>query len=232
MKFNPPLVKGKLIRRYKRFLADVELENGEIVVAHCTNSGTMKTCLEENAPVCLTPVNDPKRKTKFTWEMIYINHGWIGINTSVPNLLAYQWIKEGTIKKLKGYTTVKREVTFGDSRFDVYAENEQEKCFIEVKNVTMKTGNYARFPDAVTSRGLKHLETLARVKKHGIRAVMLYVIQRMDIDTFGSAFEIDPAYAAALARVHRQGVEIIPVQVKVSPEGIEYWRELPFDLSV
>ena len=96
----------------------------------------------------------------------------------------------------------------------------------------MKAGNYARFPDAITTRGLKHLETLARVKKQGIRAVMLYVIQRMDIDTFGSAFDIDPVYASALAKVHRQGVEIIPVQVKVSPEGIEYWRELPFDLSV
>ena len=121
MKFSQPLIPGKLIRRYKRFLTDVELENGETVVAHCTNSGSMKSCIEEGAPVYLTPVNDPKRKTKFTWEMIYINNGWVGINTSVPNLLAYEWIKNGVLEPLRGYTSVKREVTFGDSRFDVYA---------------------------------------------------------------------------------------------------------------
>jgi len=231
MTFNPPLIKGKLIRRYKRFLADVELENGNIVVAHCTNSGSMKTCIEEGAPVYLTPVNDPKRKTKFTWEMIFINNDWIGINTSVPNLLAFEWIKSGVIEKLKGYTTVKREVKFGDSRFDVYAENETEKCFVEVKNVTMKVDNFARFPDAVTTRGLKHLETLLKVKQSGMRAVMLYVIQRMDVDVFGPAQNIDPDYAKALVKVHQQGVETIPVQVKVTPRKIEFYRELPFDLS-
>ncbi len=227
MKFEQ-LIKGKLIRRYKRFLADVQLDTGEVIVAHCTNSGSMKTCLEEGAPVYLTPVNDPKRKTKFTWELIYINNGWIGINTSVPNKLAYEWVKSGIIDKLSGYTTVKREVKFGDSRFDIYAENQREQCFVEVKNVTMKVDSFARFPDAVTTRGLKHLETLLKVKQSGIRAVMLYVIQRMDVDYFGPARDIDPEYAKALLKVHQQGVEIIPVQVKVSPEKIEYWHELPF----
>ena len=230
MVFNPPLLKGKLIRRYKRFLADVALENGEVVVAHCTNSGSMKTCIEENAPVYVTPVNDPKRKTKFTWEMIYINNDWIGVNTSIPNLLAFEWIKSGVIDKLKGYTTVKREVKFDNSRFDVFAENKTEKCFVEVKNVTMKVNHFARFPDAVTTRGLKHLETLLKVKQSGMHAVMLYVIQRMDVDVFGAAQDIDPNYAKALVNVHQQGVEIIPVQVKVTPHKIEYYRELPFNL--
>ena len=230
MKFNTKLVRGRLIKRYKRFLADVLLDSGETVTAHCTNSGSMKTCIEEGAPVYLTPVNDPNRKTKFTWEMIYINNNWIGVNTSIPNLLAFQWVKEGVIKRLSGYTFVKREVKFGDSRFDVYAENENERCFIEVKNVTMKAGNFARFPDAVTTRGLKHLNTLAEVKEEGIRAVMLYVIQRMDVEAFGPARLIDSAYANALTEVHQQGVEIIPVQVKVTPQGISYWRELPFEL--
>lgn len=230
MLFNPPLIKGKLLRRYKRFLTDVELETGEVVVAHCTNSGSMKTCLEEDAPVFLSPINNPKRKTKFTWELIYINNRWIGINTSVPNLLVYSWIKNGVIEKLQGYTMVKREVKFSNSRFDVYAENETERCFIEVKNVTMKAGEFARFPDAVTTRGLKHLETLIEVKKQGIRAVMLYVIQRMDVEKFGTARDIDPAYAAALLKAYKEGVEIIPVQVKVSPKGIHFWRELPFEL--
>ncbi len=231
MKFSQPLIPGKLIRRYKRFLTDVELENGEVVVAHCTNSGSMKSCIEEGAPVYLTPVNDPKRKTKFTWEMIYINNGWVGINTSIPNLLAYEWIKNGVIEPLKGYTNVKREVKFGDSRFDVYAENDAERCFIEVKNVTLKEDKWARFPDAVTSRGLKHLNTLVKVKEQGIRSVMLYIIQRMDVDIFGPARDIDLAYAEALKDACQKGVEIIPVQVKVTPASIDFWRILPFDLS-
>ncbi len=230
MKFTQKLVHGKLIKRYKRFLADVELDDGTVVTAHCTNSGTMKTCLETGAPVYLTPVDDPKRKTKFTWEMIFMNGGWIGINTSVPNLLAFEAIRDGKIEKLSGYTFVKREVAFGDSRFDIYAENEQEKCFVEVKNVTMKAGDFARFPDAVTTRGRKHLETLMQVKKQGIRAVMLYVIQRMDVEKFGTANNIDPGYAQTLQKAHAVGVEIIPVQASVSPEGIEIVRELPFEI--
>lgn len=230
MKFKSPLVRGTLIRRYKRFLADVQLESGEIVTAHCTNSGSMKTCIEEGAPVYLTPVNDPKRKTKFTWEMIFINDDWVGINTSVPNVLAFEAIRDGKIEQLKGYTNVKREVTFGDSRFDVFAENSQEKCFVEVKNVTMKEGDFALFPDAVTTRGKKHLETLIKVKKEGIRAAMLYVIQRMDVEKFGPAKEIDPDYSAALKKAYASGVEVIPVQAKVTPEEIEIVKELPFEI--
>ncbi len=230
MQFKEKLVGGKLIRRYKRFLADVQLDSGQVVTAHCTNSGTMKTCLEEGAPVYLTPVNDPKRKTKFTWEMIYMNGGWIGINTSVPNLLAYEAIRDGKIERLQGYTSVKREVTFGDSRFDIYAENQREKCFVEVKNVTMKVGRYALFPDAVTTRGRKHLLTLMEVKRQGMRAVMLYVIQRMDVEKFGTAETIDPDYAHTLKKAFDAGVEIIPVQASVSRERIEIVRELPFEV--
>ncbi len=229
MHFSTPLVPGKLIKRYKRFLTDVELEDGSTVIAHCTNSGSMKTCIEEGAPVYLTPVCDPKRKTKFTWEMIFINGGWIGINTSIPNLLAFEAVHDGKIEKLKGYTSIRREVKFGDSRFDVFAENGKEKCFIEVKNVTMKDGRYAAFPDAVTTRGLKHLNTLIEVKKQGIRAVMLYVIQRMDVSIFTPAKDIDPEYAKALKKAYKAGVEIIPIQAEVSPEKIELVKELPFE---
>ncbi len=228
MIFKEKLIAGKLIKRYKRFLADVELDNGEVVTAHCTNSGSMKTCLEEGAPVMLSPVNDPKRKTKFTWEMIFINDNWIGINTSIPNILAYEAVKNGTIEKLSGYTEVKREVTFKNSRFDVFASNDNEKCFIEVKNVTLKSGDFALFPDAVTARGLKHLNTLLEVKREGMRAVMLYVIQRFDVSKFAPATDIDPAYASALKNVFEKGVEVIPVQAKVSPQGVEVVKELPF----
>ncbi len=230
MIFDQKLISGKLIRRYKRFLTDVELADGNVVIAHCTNSGSMKSCLEEGAPVFLSPAKDPKRKTRFTWEMIFMNNGWIGINTSIPNILAYDAVKNGNIDKLKGYTFVKREVTFGDSRFDIFATNENEKCFIEVKNVTYKEGKYALFPDAVTTRGKKHLETLMEVKRQGMRAVMLYVIQREDIETFAPASQIDPNYALTLIKAYNKGVEIIPVIAQVSPEKIELKREIPFDL--
>ncbi|RLD47125.1 MAG: DNA/RNA nuclease SfsA [Bacteroidetes bacterium] len=230
MKFDQKLVSGKLIKRYKRFLTDVELEDGSIVVAHCTNSGTMKSCLEEGAPVLLSPAKDPKRKTRFTWETIYINGGWIGINTIIPNQLVYEAVKNNEIVGLENYTNVRREVKFEDSRLDVFAENENEKCFIEVKNVTMKVGDAALFPDAVTTRGLKHLETLIRIKKQGMRAVMVYVIQRMDVDSFGVAKHIDPKYAEALQRAIDQGVEVFPIQAEVSPLGIELKKKLPVNI--
>jgi len=230
MQFKSKLIPGKLIQRYKRFLADVELEDGSTVVAHCTNSGSMKTCIEEGAHVYLSPASDPKRKTKYTWEMIYMNNGWIGINTMIPNLIIYEAIIANKIEKLKGYTHVKREVKFEDSRFDIYAENKNEKCFIEVKNVTMKVDQFARFPDAKTTRGKKHLNTLMEVKKQGIRAVMVYVIQRMDINTFGPAWDIDPEYAETLVKAYNKGVEVIPLIVNVSSTNIEIQKEIPFEL--
>lgn len=211
-------------------MADVKLDDGMEVTAHCTNSGSMKSCLENGAEVYLTPVNDPKRRTKFTWEMIKINGDWIGINTGNPNKLAFESISAGTIPGLEGYTTVKREVKFGDSRFDIYAENENEKCFVEVKNVTMKHGKYALFPDAVTTRGQKHLKTLMEVKSQGMRAVMLYIIQRSDVEIFGPAVEIDPDYATILREAVKKGVEIIPMQARVTPLKIELVKKLPMKL--
>ena len=230
MEFAKTLVHGKLIKRYMRFLADVKLDSGETVTAHCTNSGSMKSCLENGAEVYLSPVDDPSRKTKFTWEMIKINGDWVGINTSNPNLLAFEAVRDGKIEKLKGYTDVQREVKFEDSRFDLMAKNEKETCFIEVKNVTYKEGNYALFPDAVTSRGKKHLETLVKVKQQGMRAVMLYVIQRTDVEIFSTAKQIDPEYAKALKIAFEKGVEIISLQVKVTPEEIEIVKELTFEI--
>lgn len=230
MHFTEKLVHGKLIRRYKRFLADIRLDDGTEVVAHCTNSGSMKSCIEEGAEVYLTPVNDPKRKTKFTWEMIKINGDWVGINTFHPNKLAFDAISTGLIPELSGYIYVRREVKYGDSRFDVYAENEKEKCFIEVKNVSMKVGRYARFPDAVTTRGQKHLKTLMKVKAEGIRAVMLYIVQRCDVEIFAPAEEIDPEYAKGLREAIKSGVEVIVMQAEVTPERIELKKKLPFEI--
>jgi len=223
-------VHGTLIKRFKRFLAEIRLDDGSEVVAHCTNSGSMKSCLENGAEVYLTPVTDPKRRTKFTWEMIKINGGWVGINTANPNKLAFEAIAAGLIPELTGYTNVKREVVFGDSRFDVYAENETEKCFIEVKNVSLKEENYALFPDAVTTRGQKHLKTLMEVKATGIRAVMLYIVQRTDVEVFAPAREIDPEYARVLKHAVNAGVEVIVLQVEVTPEGIYLKKKLPVEI--
>ncbi|HNV80584.1 MAG: DNA/RNA nuclease SfsA [Tenuifilaceae bacterium] len=231
MTFPSPLTHGRLIKRYKRFLADVVLDSGEVVTAHCTNSGSMKSCLEEGAEVYLSPVNDPTRKTKFTWEMIRINNGWVGINTSNPNRLAYEYVTSGLIPGIEGYTNVRREVTYGDSRFDLYAERESEKCFIEVKNVTLKEGKYALFPDAETSRGRKHLETLISIKKEGMRAIMLYIVQRTDVEIFAPAWDIDPFYAETLVRAHANGVEIFPFRVEVSPQRIMPSGLLPYRLD-
>lgn len=238
MKFKIPLIHGRLLKRYKRFLADVILDDGTVVTAHCTNSGSMKSCLEEDAEVWLSPVNDPKRKTRFTWEMIRIGGHWVGINTSNPNALAFEWVNGGLIPGLEEITNLRREVKWEDSRFDLYGEaagsakdaRSERGCFIEVKNVTLKEGHRALFPDAVTERGRKHLNTLVRVKKSGMRAVMLYVVQRMDVKLFSPARSIDPEYGKALDEAVRQGVEVIVVQALVTPESIEYHRILPVEL--
>lgn len=227
MEFPTELTHGTLIKRYKRFLADIRLDDGKVVVAHCTNSGSMKSCIEVGAEVYLSPATDPNRKTKFTWEMIRIDGHWIGINTNHPNLIAYEAIKDGRIPELAGYNKVKREVKFEDSRFDIYAENDNERCFIEVKNVSMRDGDYALFPDAVTVRGQKHLNTLMKVKQQGIRAVMLYVVQRTDVFVFSPAKAIDPEYARLLKKAKQAGVEILVMQAQVSPGAITLKQPLP-----
>lgn len=230
IKYVPDLIPGRLVRRYKRFLADVILENGETVVAHCTNSGSMKSCLEEDARVFLSPVSDPKRKTRFTWEMIEIGQRWVGINTAIPNKLVYEFMKQDVIPGLEGYDEIKREVTYNDSRLDIFARKPREDCFAEVKNVTLREGSMALFPDAVTLRGQKHLQTLMQIREKGMRAVMVYVVQRMDVDGFAPAEKIDPEYARLLRLAFEKGVEIIPVQVKVNPAGIVFHKILPFRL--
>ncbi len=229
MNFSFPLVHGTLVKRYKRFLADVKLDDGSVITAHCTNSGSMKSCLETGAEVYLSPAADPNRKTKFTWEMIKINNSWVGINTSNPNTLAFEAIRNRSIPGLDMYQYVKREVKFDESRLDIYAENENERCAIEVKNVTLKEGDWALFPDAKTERGLKHLKTLIRLKESGMRAVMLFVIQRTDeVNVFGPATEIDPDYAKGLLEAEKNGVEIFPMQALVTPQEIKFIKKLPF----
>jgi sugar fermentation stimulation protein A len=228
MIYDKKLVHGIFIRRYKRFLADIRLADGQVVTAHCTSSGSMKSCLAEGAEVYLSPVSDPLRKTRFTWEMIKINGNWVGINTSVPNRLVPEFMKLNLIPGLEGYNEIKTEVMYNGSRLDVFAVRPPgAACFIEIKNVTMKEGSSALFPDSVTHRGQKHLKVLMELKQKGFRAVMVYIIQRVDVDSFAPAAEIDNNYAKLFTEAHKRGVEMIPAQVEVSPEGIQFKRILP-----
>jgi sugar fermentation stimulation protein A len=230
MQFKHTLVHGTLIKRYKRFLADITLDNGEVVTAHCTNSGSMKSCLEEGAEVFLSPVDNPKRKTRFTWEMIKLNGHWVGINTANPNQLVHEAILNKTIPGLDRYDRAIREVKFDESRLDIFAENSEEQCAIEVKNVSMRDNDRALFPDAKTTRGLKHLHTLIRLKKEGMRAVMVYVIQRTDVSSFAPAKTIDADYAEGLKEAVANGVEVFPLQVNVTPTEIFILKLLPYSV--
>ncbi|NQV44900.1 MAG: DNA/RNA nuclease SfsA, partial [Rhodospirillales bacterium] len=177
MEFETPLIKGTLVKRYKRFMADVELADGTVVVAHCANSGSMLSVNEPGSTVWISPATNPDRKLKYTWEMIRICDAMVGINTSHPNRLVADAIEDGTITELGGYASLRREVKYGkNSRIDILLEDDAKPtCYVEVKNVTMRrdlsTGAPADFPDSVTSRGKKHLEELSDMIADGHRAV-------------------------------------------------------------
>lgn len=225
MKFNK-LIKGKLIKRYLRFLADVELENGEVVTAHCTNTGSMKSVVVSGADVLISPAKDPNRKTKFTWEMIRINGQWVGVNTANANKLAFEWVRDNEITGLQNLQDLRTEKKYGDSRFDIYGHDGNREVWIEVKNVSMKEGDDALFPDAVTTRGQKHLKTLMNVVKQGHRAAMIYVIQRSDVNQFAAAKEIDAEYAELLEEAKNKGVEVYACQATLNENEISLWRIL------
>jgi sugar fermentation stimulation protein A len=233
MRFEQPLIPGKLIKRYKRFLADIELDSGEVITAHCPNSGSMKSCQTSGWKVMLSIHDTPTRKYKHTWEMVHNGVCWIGINTGIPNQIVNEAIKNDSIGSLKGYSEIKREVRYGkNSRIDIFLQNAKEKCYTEVKNVTLveEDGCYY-FPDSVTERGKKHLYELIDMVKQGHRAVMFYVIQRSDGTIFKPAAHIDPAYADSLKEAHTKGVEILVYQAKVEPEAIVLKEEIPWQLE-
>jgi sugar fermentation stimulation protein A len=217
----PQIIFGTLIKRYKRFLADVELEDGSVITAHCPNTGRMTTCAEPGWRVALSDSNNPKRKYRYTWELVHNGTCWICVNTGRANEMAAEAVSNGWIPELSGYDEVIREQKFGNSRFDLLLKKGDELCYVEVKNVTLlaEDGTYA-FPDAVTERGRKHLNELIDVVKAGHRGAMLFVIPRSDGTVFRAAHEIDPKYAEALTAAVASGVELHAWQAAVSPEEI------------
>jgi len=225
MHFETPLTMGRLIKRYKRFLADVELENGEVVVAHCANSGSMLGLKESNSTVYLSPNQNPKAKLDWRWELVEAEGSLVGINTARPNRIVETAILEEKVPELTGYESLRREVKYGkNSRIDLLLETPksggESTCYVEVKSVTLKQGKKALFPDSVTTRGTKHLHELMDMVQAGHRAIMFYLVQRYDCDLFSPADEIDPTYASALREAQTAGVEILCYQCKVSPTAI------------
>ena len=239
MKFANPLIKATLIKRYKRFLADVRLESGDEITAHCANPGAMLGVKEPGSTVWLSPANNPKRKLKFSWELIetndYNKKVLVGINTNLPNKLAEEAILNGTIKELQGFSNLRREVKYGqNSRIDILLENETDThqitpCYVEVKNVhLLRQENKAEFPDSVTSRGAKHLNELSDMVKEGKRAVMLYLIQREDCETFALARDIDENYHEAFLKAKDAGVEAIAYKCSLTTKEIKVTKRVNF----
>jgi len=234
MKFDPPLAKGILQKRYKRFLADVKTETGEIITVHCANPGSMLGLIEPGNRVCYSDSQNPKRKLPMSLEMIKVDGMWVGINTHLANRLAEASIKDGQIPTLDGYTSLCREVKYGEnSRIDLLLENEGRRpCYVEVKSVTLsRQPGLAEFPDSVTTRGTKHLNELMAQVKDGARAVQLFVIQRGDCQRFSPAGDIDPTYAEALIKARNAGVEILALACQISPTGIRIEQPVSVELS-
>ena len=225
----PTLTRGKLIRRYKRFLVDAELETGQTITAHCPNSGSMKGLIEEGTPVFLSRSDKTGRKTAYTLEMIQLPATLVGVNTQRPNPLVARAIRFGRIPELAGYETLETEKRYGrNSRIDILlTSGDSPPCFIEVKNCTLVEEGIARFPDAVTSRGLKHLVELQSEIQKGHRAVMFYLVNRMDARGFSPADEIDPAYGKELRKAVKMGVEVMAWDVSIDPEKVSLRHPLP-----
>lgn len=228
MLFPAPLLSGKLIKRYKRFLADIALDDGRTVTAHCPNSGSMKGCALPGSPVLVSVCDNPARKLGFTWEMVLVDGFWAGINTSLTNRLVREGIETGRVAEVAGYETIRAEVPYGDhSRLDFMLSGTAGRCYLEVKNVTLVEGDRALFPDAVTERGQKHLRELMQIVATGDRGVIFYLVQRGDAVSVSPEERIDPEYGRLLRQAVAGGVEAIAYRAEVTPTGITLSRRLP-----
>lgn len=229
MKFETKVIKGRIQKRYKRFLSDIILNNGEFVHAHVPNTGSMTNCWGENWNVLLTYHDDPKRKMKYTLECTHNGTSWIGVNTSRTNKIVKEALELGLIKELKGYPEIKPEKKYGEkSRIDFFLSGHKTKedCYVEVKNVTLNEGTKALFPDAVSTRGQKHLRELMQIKSEGLRACMLYLINRGDTTSFSPAQDIDPEYARLLKEAKKAGVEVLAYQTEITDKEIKLAKKV------
>ena len=234
MRFTAPLVTGRLIKRYKRFLSDVVLDDtGETVVAHCANSGSMLSLARPGARVWLQKSDDPKRKLGWSWKLEQVGDALVCIDTGHPNAIVAEAIASGTIPSLAGYATLKREVKYGkNSRIDILLDDAQKgRAYVEVKNTTLsRTPGLAEFPDAVTARGAKHLDELADMVDEGHRAVMVYLVDRPDCTRMTLASDIDPTYAAGFHAARAHGVETMAWACRVTPEEVVVTHEVPIEV--
>ncbi len=231
MQLEASIEHARLIKRYKRFLADVTLADGRELTAHCPNPGAMTGLSEPGMLVGLLPAANPKAKLPYRWELAHADGGWIGINTGRPNRLAEEAIRAGTIPGLSGYSVLRREVRYGqNSRIDLLLEDpNRPTCYVEVKNVhLMRQAGLAEFPDSVTARGAKHLAELAVVAAAGMRAVMLFIVQRGDCDTMSLAQDIDPHYAQAMTEARAAGVEVMCYKCAIDERTISVTDPLAF----
>lgn len=234
MEFATPLIPARLIRRYKRFLADVTLPDGQDVVAHCPNPGSMLGLAETGMKIWLEPNDDPKKKLKYGWRLVDHENGhFTGIDTSVPNKALKSALIAHEIAGLPAYDTVRPEVKYArDSRIDFLLTGQGPDTYVEVKSVTlMRTAGLAEFPDCVTARGAKHLEALSQMVALGNRAVMLYLVQRSDCAALSLSADIDPAYSAAFLRAAAMGVEVLVFDCALDPRGVRIGKRLPFVAS-
>ncbi|HEB02701.1 MAG TPA: DNA/RNA nuclease SfsA [Nitrospirae bacterium] len=230
----PPLAGGKLIKRYKRFLADVLLEDGSQATVFCPNSGSMMGLKDPGIPVLLSASDNPERKTRWTLEAVKPGRVWVGVNTHLTNTFAARAIEMGLLdgSPLKGFRVARAEVTVGNSRLDFLLSREKtrgkESCHLEIKSVTLRIDGKAMFPDAVTTRGAKHMRELLRIVKKGGRAGVLFLVQRADCECFAPASRIDPAYAQSLKRAKDAGVDVMVCGLRVRREGVYFEKLMPF----
>ena len=218
MKLPQPLIEGRLVRRYKRFLADVELNDGTLVTAHTPNTGSMQQCAEPGQAVLLSKSNNPKRKLAWSWELVQVNNSWVDINTHRANRVVEEALRTNVIPEFQDYT-VRPEFPFAHSRIDFMLEGNNEKVLLEVKNVTLCCQpGLACFPDAVTKRGQKHLRDLVEAKREGWRAVIFFLVQRGEAESFTPADHIDPEYGQLLREAVACGVEALAYLTVISSE--------------
>ena len=233
MRFQTPLVPGRLIRRWNRFLSEAELISGEIVRAHCPNPGSMMGLSDPGLKVWLEPNDDPKKKLKYGWRLVEFGDGhWSGVDTAVPNRVVKEALMSCQIAELDRYTTVRPEVPYGEkSRVDfLLSEPGLPQAYVEVKNVHLRRADdWAEFPDSVTTRGARHLDELSRMVAQGHRAVMLYLVQRTDCARFRLAGDLDPAYARAFEAARAAGVEMLCHGTSIDRTGVDLAGGLPVD---